>query len=81
LNKGRLPSEKQLVSEENLLKRREPQIATGEDQFYGMGLSINKGSGVTVVHHSLGCWRSCFTASRRRPKTSSPPRSACARTE
>lgn len=51
LNKGKLPNGKQLVSEENLLKRREPQIAAGEDRFYGMGLSINKGTGVTVVHH------------------------------
>lgn len=51
LNKGRLPNGKQLVSEENLLKRREPQIVTGEDRSYGMGLLINKDTGVTLVHH------------------------------
>ena len=31
--------------------RRIPQIQTGEDQSYGMGLSIDRTWGVTVVHH------------------------------
>jgi CubicO group peptidase (beta-lactamase class C family) len=51
LARGKLPSGKQLVSEENILARRLPQIATGEDQSYGMGLSVDKTWGVTVVHH------------------------------
>ncbi len=51
LGRGKLPGGKQLVSEENLLVRRLPQIATGEDQSYGMGLSVDKRLGVTVVHH------------------------------
>jgi hypothetical protein len=41
LTLGKLPNGKQLVSAKNLLARRAPQIATGEDSAYGMGLSIN----------------------------------------
>jgi CubicO group peptidase (beta-lactamase class C family) len=51
LARGKLPDGKQLVSEENILARRLPQIATGEDQSYGMGLSVDNTWGVTVVHH------------------------------
>lgn len=51
LARGKLPNGKQLVSEENLLARRQPQIQTGEDQSYGMGLSIDSTRGVKVVHH------------------------------
>ena len=51
LNRGKLPDGKQLVSEENLLMRRAPQISTGDSQSYGMGLSVDKTWGVTVVHH------------------------------
>jgi len=51
LNRGKLPDGKRLVSEENILMRRIPQIQTGEDQSYGMGLSIDCTWGVTVVHH------------------------------
>ncbi len=51
LARGKLPSGKQLVSEENLLMRRKPQIAIGEDQYYGMGLEVDKTWGVPVVHH------------------------------
>lgn len=51
LNRGKLPDGQQLVSEENLLMRRKPQIATGEDETYGMGLETNTHWGVPVVHH------------------------------
>jgi CubicO group peptidase (beta-lactamase class C family) len=51
LAKGKLPDGTQLVSEENILARRAPQVETGENQSYGMGLSIDKTWGVTVVHH------------------------------
>jgi CubicO group peptidase (beta-lactamase class C family) len=51
LARGKLPGGKQLVSEENILARRLPQIATGESQSYGMGLSVDKTWGATVVHH------------------------------
>ena len=48
---GKLPNGKHLVSEENLLVRRAPQIAVGEDQTYGMGLMVDKTYGVPLVHH------------------------------
>ena len=51
LAKGKLPDGKQLVSEQNLLMRRQPQVATGENQTYGMGLMEDETWGVTVVHH------------------------------
>ena len=51
LDLGKLPNGKQLVSSENLLMRRTPQIALGEDQSYGMGLIVDRTYGVPVVHH------------------------------
>ena len=51
LSRGKLPTGEQLVSEENLLMRRKPQIATGEDETYGMGLETNSYWGVPVIHH------------------------------
>ncbi len=51
LAQGKLPDGKQLVSAENLLARRQPQIATGEDSTYGMGLSVDRTYAVPVVHH------------------------------
>ncbi len=51
LSLGKLPNGAQLVSEENLLMRRKPQIATGEDETYGMGLETNSRWGVPIVHH------------------------------
>ena len=51
LSRGKLPNGEQLVSQENLLMRRKPQIATGEDETYGMGLETNSRWGVPIVHH------------------------------
>lgn len=51
LAKGKLPNGKQLVSEENLMARRAPQVAVGEDVSYGMGLFVRKDWGIPVVHH------------------------------
>lgn len=51
LERGKLPNGKRLVSEENLLMRRKPQIPVGEDAYYGMGLMVDKTWGVPVVHH------------------------------
>ncbi|MFZ3323729.1 MAG: serine hydrolase domain-containing protein [Usitatibacter sp.] len=48
---GKLANGKQLVSEENLLARRVPQVAVSEDVTYGMGLVIDKQWGIPVVHH------------------------------
>ena len=48
---GKLPDGKQLVSSENLLTRRAPQIALGEDSTYGMGLIVDRKYGIPVVSH------------------------------
>jgi CubicO group peptidase (beta-lactamase class C family) len=51
LNLGKLPDGKQLVSTENLLMRRTPQVQLGEDASYGMGLIIDRTYGIPVVSH------------------------------
>ena len=51
LAKGKLPNGKQLVSEQNLLARREKQVAMGEHENYGMGLRVDTEWGVPIVHH------------------------------
>jgi CubicO group peptidase (beta-lactamase class C family) len=48
---GKLPDGTELVSKESLLERRKPQIRTGEDQAYGMGLWINTQYGIPIVSH------------------------------
>lgn len=51
LTLGRLPDGRRLVSARNLLVRREPSVPTGEDTWYGMGLMVDRTTGVEVVHH------------------------------
>lgn len=51
LTQGKLPNGKQLVSAQNLLMRRQPQIMLGEDSSYGMGLMVDKKYKVPVVSH------------------------------
>ena len=51
LSQGKLPNGKQLVSAENLLMRRKPQVPLGENADYGMGLSTDHTYGVQVVSH------------------------------
>lgn len=51
MDRGKLPDGEQLLSAENLLARRAPQIALGEDATYGMGLQVNRKYGVPVVSH------------------------------
>lgn len=51
---GVLPNGHQLVSKENLLQRRAPNVLVSEDIQYAMGLLIDKHWGVTVVNHSGG---------------------------
>jgi hypothetical protein len=46
-----LPDGARLVSRENLLERRRPQVRMGEDTAYGMGLVVNTRYGIPVVHH------------------------------
>jgi CubicO group peptidase (beta-lactamase class C family) len=42
---------RRIVSRENLLARREPQVAMGEDVSYGMGLMVDRRFGVPIVRH------------------------------
>jgi len=62
LSLGRLPNGTQMVSQENLLMRRKPQIMDGEDNWYGMGLEVNHKYGVPVVSHggSMAGFKSNF---------------------
>jgi len=48
---GKLPDGRRLVSAANLEERRKPQIQTGEDASYGMGLSISTRYGIPVISH------------------------------
>jgi CubicO group peptidase (beta-lactamase class C family) len=61
---GKLPNGTQFVSAKNVLERRKPNVPTGEDGFYGMGLETDNTWGVTVVHHggSLGGYKSDWIA-------------------
>jgi CubicO group peptidase (beta-lactamase class C family) len=62
LTLGKLPDGTQLVSAENLLMRRAPQISLGEDASYGMGLVVDRTYGVPVVSHggSMSGFKSNF---------------------
>ncbi|HET7873451.1 MAG TPA: serine hydrolase domain-containing protein, partial [Terriglobales bacterium] len=51
LAEGKLPNGKQLVSAENLLARRAPQVMVGEDVTYGMGLEVDTRYKTSVVYH------------------------------
>lgn len=51
LGKGKTPEGKRIVSEANILKRREAGVQTGEDSWYGMGLFSRVAWGVPVVTH------------------------------
>jgi 3-mercaptopyruvate sulfurtransferase SseA/CubicO group peptidase (beta-lactamase class C family) len=51
LAKGALPGGKRLVSEKNLLARRDRQVLVSEDVTYGMGLFVDRRWGIPVVHH------------------------------
>ncbi|HMA30143.1 MAG TPA: serine hydrolase [Thermoanaerobaculia bacterium] len=51
LAKGLLPNGKRLVSEENLLARRAPQVIVAEDVTYGMGLMVSRKLEIPVVYH------------------------------
>jgi CubicO group peptidase (beta-lactamase class C family) len=51
LSRGLLPDGTRLVSEANLLERRKPQVAAGEDATYGMGLVVGTRYGTPVISH------------------------------
>jgi len=50
LGKGMLDG-KRYIGEEALLARRKPHVKVSEDTTYGMGLMVETGNGVPVVHH------------------------------
>ncbi len=51
LTEGRLPDGTGYLSAKNLLARREPQVRTGEETWYGMGLWIEVVKGIYVISH------------------------------
>ena len=51
LDRGVLPDGKRYVSEAALMKRREPNVAIGNNLTYGMGLIVDHTWGVDVVSH------------------------------
>jgi CubicO group peptidase (beta-lactamase class C family) len=51
LAKGQLANGERLVSEQNLLERRKPNVVVSDNVEYGMGLIVDNRWGVTVVHH------------------------------
>lgn len=51
LNKGLSPDGKQVISEANLLKRREPQVKMSAKNSYGLAFIIEDDHGVKVIGH------------------------------
>ena len=51
LARGLLPDGRRYIQEAALLARREPQATEGRDEYYGMGLKIDRQWGVPVIHH------------------------------
>jgi hypothetical protein len=51
LAQGALPDGRRLVSKNNLLARRVPQVLESEDVSYGMGLTIDRRWGALIIHH------------------------------
>lgn len=51
LDKGRLPDGRRYIREDVLLVRREPQVTEGREEYYGIGLKIDRQWGVPVIHH------------------------------
>jgi CubicO group peptidase (beta-lactamase class C family) len=51
MDRGKLPDGRRFVSEANLLARRAPRVTAAEDATYGMGIYVDTGFGVPMVHH------------------------------
>lgn len=51
LARGLLPDGRRYIREDVLLARSEPQVTEGRDEYYGMGLKIDRQWGVPVIHH------------------------------
>ena len=56
LAKGKNSEDKQVVSEQNLLARREPQARAGEKVSYGLALGVEKYRDVRVYAHGGALW-------------------------
>ncbi|MBI5496479.1 MAG: beta-lactamase family protein [Deltaproteobacteria bacterium] len=54
LGRGRMPDGKQVVSEANLLKRREPMARINDKASYGLGVVVEDDHGVQLVWHNGG---------------------------
>lgn len=52
LNRGKGPDGKQIISEENVLKRRQPQVAIDDKDAYGLGLFLEEVKGVPLIGHN-----------------------------
>jgi CubicO group peptidase (beta-lactamase class C family) len=48
---GLLPNGRRYIREDVLLARRAPQVTEGLNEYYGMGLKIDRQWGVEVIHH------------------------------
>jgi CubicO group peptidase (beta-lactamase class C family) len=51
LARGLLPDGRRYIREDVLLARAEPQVTEGRDEYYGMGLKIDRQWGVPLIHH------------------------------
>jgi hypothetical protein len=51
IDEGLLPNGERYISREILLERRRDMVSTGNNSYYGMGLSVDQAWGVPVVHH------------------------------
>ena len=51
LERGLLPNGRRYIREDVLLARHEPQVTEGLNEYYGMGLKIDRQWGVPVIHH------------------------------
>jgi CubicO group peptidase (beta-lactamase class C family) len=51
LARGVLPDGGTFISQANLIARYEPQVTEGLNEYYGMGLKIDRQWGVEVIHH------------------------------
>ncbi len=61
-NEGTLPNGKRLISRQNILARRVPQVTAGDGVSYGMGLETLMIAGVPILNHggSLPGYKSNF---------------------
>ncbi|WP_437817465.1 serine hydrolase [Sorangium sp. So ce1078] len=56
MGKGKTPEGKRVVSEANILKRREPQARSGDVTSYGLAFALETYRGVQVLGHPGAVW-------------------------